>query len=56
MEILVISLLTSLIWLVFGVYKKFKPLVSQFMVVTLFYVSVLGYMYYMGHHLDTNKI
>lgn len=56
MEILLISLLTSSIWLGFGMYKKFKPLITQFLVVTLFYVVVLGYMYCMGHHNDKNEI
>lgn len=52
MEILIISLLTSLIWLGYGIYRKFKPLVSQFIVVTLFYFIIICYMYCMNHHKD----
>jgi len=48
MEILVISLITSIIWLVFGVYKQFKPLINQFIIVTIFYSIVLAVMYCKG--------
>lgn len=56
MEILIISLITSLIWLGFGVYKKFKPLISQFVVIVSFYIIILLSMYYMGHHLEENNV
>ena len=55
MEILTISLITSLIWLGFGIYKKFKPLISQFAIVVLFYIIILLFMYCMGHQIESLK-
>lgn len=52
MEILSVALLTSLIWLTYGLYRKFKPLICQFMVITLFYFVTISYMYYMNYHKD----
>jgi hypothetical protein len=45
MEILIMSLITSLMWLAYGVYKKFRPLIIQFLVVCAVYILILMYMY-----------